>query len=91
MIGATPWIRPKGGVAVEDVDGDLSSAGADLFRLGEDVGGVNTGGTCTNNGDAQGRAASNTKIFLSKFTVRRPVRREQAVSLVFTSAYFTGD
>ena len=43
-----------GGVAVEDVDGDLDGAGADLFRLGEDVGGVNTGGTCTNNGDAQG-------------------------------------
>ena len=43
-----------GGVAVEDVDGDLDGAGADFFGLGEDVGGVNTGGTCTNHGDAQG-------------------------------------
>ena len=43
-----------GGVAVEDVDGDLNGAGADLFGLGEDVGGVNTGRTCTDNGDAQG-------------------------------------
>ena len=29
-----------------------------------------------------------TYPFLSKFTVRRPVRREQAVSLVFTSCLF---
>ena len=80
--------RRGAGVAVEDVDGDLNGAGADLFGLGEDVGGVNTGGTCTDNGDAGGVLLQTRISSFPKFTGKRQVRREGAVSLVFTSCLF---
>lgn len=53
------------GVAVKDVDGYGNITIFDFFTFGEDIGGVDTGRACTDDGDAQGAGCLRHERFLS--------------------------
>ena len=69
--GYTVANQPEGsGVTVKNVDRNLNGSRAYFLRFGEQIGGVDTRRTRTDNGNAQRACSFRHVFFLSKFTHR---------------------